>query len=211
MSWSVRAPAPGPEQDRWQNVMSRAIKSQAILLCAASDQGDAGAETYPYAANPRYIFSIGAATSNARPADYVKPDDIHFLFPGHGVLLKDDSPDRSLGSVQHGSSVATALAAGLAALVLECVRLGRLAVQRAERDGRDPPAGSTRIKSVDVGADGMKSIFSRMTGHSRMSESDKWYVKPWEVFRPADNERLRDSTPSERLEYVIELVQRFMV
>lgn len=217
MSWSVTAPPPGADKDRWQSAISRAMSSQAILLCAASDQGEAGAETYPYAANQGYIFSIGAATANAKPADYVKPGDAHFLFPGHGVPLMDDgSPDRGLGGAQNGSSVATALAAGLAALVLECVRLGHLCAVRAQREGRGLPGRPVRARDVDVGAEGMKGIFSRMTVPSRMgvpsraSESDKWYVKPWEWFKPERNEELRDGTPGERLEHIMDLAQKFL-
>lgn len=77
--------------------------------------------TYPYLSNPGSVFRIGAATKDGTVPDFVKSGrDISFLFPGREVALNDgDGIDKFEGVKSHtGSSVATALAAGLAAIIM---------------------------------------------------------------------------------------------
>jgi subtilisin family serine protease len=205
MSWSVKAPPPGDERDRFDRAIGRAIRAGIIILCAASDQGEMGDETYPHASNKGYIFRIGAATSHGTTTGYAgDPKDIQFSFPGHGVMPKDDSPDRHLGDVQHGSSVATALAAALAALVLECVRLGHLRVVRMPRESRYRMSFPIEAADVGVDAGSMKTIFQKM------SRSNTGYVRVWEWFGVGDNEKLSDDTSEERLELIAGLAWRFL-
>src|SRR4051812_34519349 len=149
MSWSVSVPNKGEERDRFDTAIQRAIRQGVVMFCAASDQGTTGDKTYPYASNPGGIFRIGAATDTGVPTDYAgDTKELNFTFPGHEVLLKDDTPDKHLGEVQTGSSVATALAAALAAVVLECARLGHLRTVRTPREDRERM--SFRILAADV-------------------------------------------------------------
>ncbi|SPN96672.1 uncharacterized protein DNG_00193 [Cephalotrichum gorgonifer] len=72
------------------------------------------------------IFRIGAATSTGRGKDST-PDSqtLEYLLPGHEVLEKRPKGVQKLQSYS-GSSVATARAAGLGALVIHIIRLGAL-------------------------------------------------------------------------------------
>lgn len=91
------------------------------MFCSASDQGKFQDFNYPHASNPNYTFHIGAAKTTGTTSDFVGDvNDLSFVFPGHDVVLGqqyEDVSDKSFaGFASHTrSSVATALASGLAA------------------------------------------------------------------------------------------------
>ncbi len=206
MSWSLKIPD-DDERKLFNKAINRAIAKNVIMFCAASDQGNIGDETYPYASNKGYIFRIGAATSMGTTASYTgNPKDIEFLFPGHDVLLKDDSPDKHLGDVQRGSSIATALAAGLAGVVLECVRLGYLRTLRTPKELRDkiPILIQDIHVSKRMDADGMRSAFLNM------STSGTGYIWVWKFFTADDNEKLKDGTPDDRLDIISRMAWKLL-
>jgi hypothetical protein len=84
---------------------------------------------YPHGSNPN-SFRIGAAKATGSMLDTVgDAHELSFIFPGHEVVIDQNYEDLYDKTFQNfeahsGSSVATALATGLAALVIECVRLG---------------------------------------------------------------------------------------
>lgn len=129
MSWEIEPPECQEYKDAFDNAIRKAHHRDILMFCSASDQGYFENSTYPHASDPSYIFKIGAATATGSVLDFVNDRNLDFIFPGQDVVL--GSPDGNVsdkpleGLVSHtGSSVATALASGLAALVLECVRLG---------------------------------------------------------------------------------------
>jgi hypothetical protein len=129
MSWTMRPPESTSLRNAFDNAIHRA--KGTILFCSASDQGKFQDFTYPHASNPNGSFRIGAAKTTGSMADFVgDAHELNFILPGHNVVVKDgayaDVADKDfLSFASHtGSSVATALAAGLAALIMECVRLG---------------------------------------------------------------------------------------
>jgi len=206
MSWSVSVPNKGDERDRFDAAIRRAIADGIVMFCAASDQGTTGDKTYPYASNPGAILRIGAATDTGLPTDYVgDPKELNFTFPGHEVLLKDDTPDKHLGEVQTGSSVATALAAALAAVVLECARLGHLRTTRMPREDRERmsfPITADDVTRLDAAA--VQDAFVKM------SKSRTSYIWVWETFTPEINEKIKDGTNDEKLEVVANLAWKFL-
>ncbi|RPB29701.1 subtilisin-like protein [Terfezia boudieri ATCC MYA-4762] len=146
MSWTIEFPpsfnpqyssARGDNDETYklysklQNAMNALIMKKIILLCATSDKGRNAASrnvpVYPGAFgfhNPD-ILTIGSASSDG---DRSKPayTPVHFIFPGERVTLEPDLGEAS------GSSVATAIASGMAASILFLVDL----VER-ERDRFD--------------------------------------------------------------------------
>lgn len=135
------------------------------MFCAASDQGKFADRTYPHRSNPS-SFRIGAAAATGKILDTVgDPDDLSFIFPGHEVVVDnwyDDVKDTILKKFEAhtGSSVATALAAGLVALVMECVRLG--VIHTNQNPGKQQDA------TVAIRADDLVSVKDRDTMKSAL-------------------------------------------
>lgn len=87
-----------------------------ILYCAARDnRGNDLADAVYYPADCRSTKSIGGADTFNQPLRFVTLDKTDFVFPSESVL---PSEERAEG----GNSVATAVATGVAALVLYCLR-----------------------------------------------------------------------------------------
>lgn len=123
MSWTIIVEKHMPaktqsEQERLSEVeelrkaLKRAIDNKILLFGAASDRGNnisSHEEVLPGRAPG--VFFIGAADNLGRPNEHVEPD-CNFLLPG-GDGTKE----------YQGSSFSTALAAGLAALILHCAEV----------------------------------------------------------------------------------------
>lgn len=172
------------------------------MLCASSDQGETGNdENYPYDANRANIIRIGAATAMGSNAEYVNTHHVDFLFPGHEILLKGSTLDKELGNVHKGSSVATAIAAGLAAMVLECVRIGHFWTSKF-----DKPRSMEPITDQDLVMDS-KSIKSAFEG---MSRSHSRYIWVWQTFTPCICEKITDGGRDDQWEVVTKLAHRFL-
>ena len=149
MSWTIRKIEDNSPQDnskeikRLNDALRKAHKSGALLFCAAPDEGLLTGTTfksyYPVGSEEvsNYIFKIGAATaSNTTWEQTGKDEHLDFILPGHEVKEKDDDLiDLKKDSPKTGSSVATALAAGLAALIIHCVRLGAIETEHFKKHG----------------------------------------------------------------------------
>ncbi|KAL5334909.1 hypothetical protein BJX70DRAFT_410989 [Aspergillus crustosus] len=127
ISWTISRPENELVRKRFRTAIERALTNKIHVFCSVSDRGQGADETYLLNSGPSEIFRIGAAKASGLIWEYVgKPTRLDFACPGHEVLMKE--PAAADGIVQFkaytGSSVATALASGLAALILECVRLG---------------------------------------------------------------------------------------
>lgn len=129
-----------------------------------------------------------------------------FIFPGHNVVRErwNDSPLGKCG-ILTWSSVATALAAGLAALVLYCVQLTALNAPTLY-----PEHGQTyntvtmeEIKAIQ-GHERMKEVFLAI-GTSQASGNK--YIEVWDVFGPAAQKAAKVEREG-RIEIVTEVVKR---
>ncbi|KAI1380597.1 hypothetical protein F4677DRAFT_192150 [Hypoxylon crocopeplum] len=165
---------------RIQAALNRAYENGALIFCAGPDEGSmtdgAFNKYYPVGCMglSSRIFKIGAATAtNVRYDRTGKESQLDFILPGHEVTERDDAIEVEKNSPKTGSSVATALAAGLAALIIHCVRLAAIETYREEAALRK--AGETdadaKKKTSDANAvtegsldvvksfDGMMQIF----------------------------------------------------
>lgn len=118
MSWSLI----GTEKNKTaikslSDEIQEASNKGIILFCAAPDKGlYSRYETlYPISSNTTTIRAVGSANRHGAHSDFVNPDGVHYLFPGEEI------DQLGLGEVK-GSSAATALASGLAALIIWCFR-----------------------------------------------------------------------------------------
>ncbi|OAL39156.1 hypothetical protein AYO20_01474 [Fonsecaea nubica] len=200
ISWSVRRPEDEVLRKEFDEAISRAVRHKTIMLCASSDQGKTGDdETYPKHADQENIIRIGAATAMGNNAQYVDEHRIDFLFPGHKIPLKGSNPDKELGYVHEGSSVATAIAAGLATLILECVQVGHF------WEANKPHRSQHSIPDQDS----MDSKAIR-AGFASMVRSNSRYLWVWETFRPQVCESITDGGRDDHLDEVAKLAKSFL-
>ncbi|KAK6343940.1 hypothetical protein TWF696_007593 [Orbilia brochopaga] len=105
-------------------LLTKAIKAardkNILLFASASDQGSASSR-HCYPARAGGCITIGAATETGEMCAWVHPTQAKFCCPGVNVPFK--KANENTPKPQSGSSVATALAAGLAGLLLFCDRL----------------------------------------------------------------------------------------
>lgn len=88
-------------------------ENRVIAYCSTNDKGvfDSSKKLYPQESNTKGIKTIGSADTDGNKSKFVNGTRIDYLCPGEDLPeLKDIN----------GSSAATALAAGLAALILWC-------------------------------------------------------------------------------------------
>ena len=181
MSWTISVPSAdeklSPEDQAamadLESAITDASTKNILMFCSASDEGAVQSSTYP-SKHAKRIFTIGAADASGVVSKAVGDiNAVDFILPGK---LVEDETDGAVKNIQYwtGSSVATALAAGLAALILYC---GQIRIARAA-------AGSKKSKAVQhferlKTYDGMMEAF-RNIGTTAASKNK--YLTVWDVF-----------------------------
>lgn len=132
MSWTIERTVDNESHiGNLEKAVQAAAKKPILMFCAASDGGAISDKSFPAESLRDLVFKIGAATEEGKAWKWVGDEkNIDFIFPGHDVV-QERYPEALLQSCNllTGSSVATAIAAGLAALVLDCVQLAALHYQ----------------------------------------------------------------------------------
>ncbi|KAF5667799.1 hypothetical protein FHETE_5568 [Fusarium heterosporum] len=116
MSWSLIKSNNNKEGvKQLEDQIQLAAKANIIMYCAAPDQKyyKGNGEIVPHSTDTKRIRIVGAAKENGTKSNDVATDQVDYLFPGEGI--------KDLGE-KGGSSAATALAAGFAALILSCYK-----------------------------------------------------------------------------------------
>lgn len=133
MSWSFEKEAQKKNNPDdvllFEAAMARANKK--ILFASLHDEGAASDYKNYYPMSYEGVIRIGSSTGFGKASEANSLDSIHFALPGEKVY------DSVHGKKVSGSSVATAIAAGLGALIIYCVDLARklgIPVKRDERN-----------------------------------------------------------------------------
>ncbi|KAE8356245.1 hypothetical protein BDV28DRAFT_145429 [Aspergillus coremiiformis] len=112
---------------RLRDSLNEAAKKNTLVFCSAPDIGHARGKNsyYPFDCKELHnVFRVGAACVYGTRTNYTG-SDVDFILPGENVSPRD--VDKAVAGIDEcpksGSSVATALAAGLAALIIHCVRM----------------------------------------------------------------------------------------
>ncbi|KAI1775575.1 hypothetical protein F4818DRAFT_382181 [Hypoxylon cercidicola] len=133
MSWNIeRSRSNEADIDALASQIKIAANHNIIMYCAAQDKGQLGnseIEVYPEGSDTTKLKIVGAADPTGHPLNIVDTDKVHYLFPGEVVLEND-------GKTITGSSAATALAAGTAAMILFCYELGYGKMETIAKPGR---------------------------------------------------------------------------
>lgn len=172
MSWTIDPPKDPKESQGLDSAVAEAANANILMFCSARDKGANSTSTYPSKATNR-IFTIGAANSSGASLDYIgNPAELSYTFPGDKVEV-DDGPAKTASHTVDGSSVATALAAGLAALILYCVQVRIFLTKDSEK--QRVREYYKKVKEFE----GMKKAFSAI---DTTEESGHKFLKVWEVF-----------------------------
>ncbi|KFA55647.1 hypothetical protein S40293_09301 [Stachybotrys chartarum IBT 40293] len=119
MSWNVQRNENHQDITSLLSAVRKASDANILMYCAASDTKATTKSNEPYfPCKFSEVVAIGAADWDQLRKPYVG-SDANYLFPGDYVLNGPDGKPVKEG----GNSAATALAAGMAALVLFCIRM----------------------------------------------------------------------------------------
>lgn len=117
MSWSIKSSSVLPELEE---ALQAAVNNRIVMFCASIDEGPTTVDkTYP--GREANCIKIGACTGMGAKLSWVSETTSQFLLPGEIPQQVSEPTTHFQGSF--GSSVSTALAAGLAGVLLYCDRL----------------------------------------------------------------------------------------
>ncbi|EHK25576.1 uncharacterized protein TRIVIDRAFT_125374, partial [Trichoderma virens Gv29-8] len=192
MSWTIQETEDNKSGTRRLDAaLRKAHDSNIIMLCSASDRGAHPDNNYPARFKVKQIFRIGAATADGRvwgmAGDLANMD---FILPGHNVFDAVGSYNGLLENFKPrtGSSVATALAAGQAALIMHCVRLAAIHSTKNVRTNFLSPRKHEAMKAA------LKRIGTSDEGQHK-------FIEVWNRFDSA-TENLRGASMNEMLNYL---------
>lgn len=190
MSWTVTS--------KYEHIIRSAIEEAAekdiLMFGAASDQGyNAATKVYP--AEYDQVFCIGAAKATGR-ADAAAELQANYVFPGGEWSDLRAPRGGSDNTLEHawGSSFSTALASGLAALILDCSEI--LSVISPGKQYR----GAIRKK------DKLDKIFSSM-----IREKGSKYIPVTQFFTPEIASAVWDSEGKQKFKKAIKNIIRYVL
>ena len=181
MSWTIPgAPENASDIKQLENAIINAANADILMFCSASDQAGEVDRTFPAAcAGTKNIFKIGAAEAPGTPYKYTSENTVDFLFPGHKVVQRYEHGMMADWKSLTGSSVATALAAGLAALILYCTQVAA---------SHTP----TSHGHYSVNPEDHKNLKQHARMHEALSSIGNQYRLQQEVFRGVECVRASD-------------------
>ncbi|OCK77506.1 hypothetical protein K432DRAFT_427966 [Lepidopterella palustris CBS 459.81] len=201
LSWSITEEDAGSENFAG---LSRAIadaSSKALIFATTSDEGSAAKAPYPAKFEGR-VLAITAADIENNKCKGADDKDTEFYLPSEGFEV-DGIPEYLEASCKkpaQGSSYATALAAGVAALFLTCVQLTYHKGAQAHDDDaiHDMDNKITVYKNTE-----MKKLFKNLCG---TGADDAKFVQPWKIFSREWNKkgpRAKRTALKHELEHII--------
>jgi hypothetical protein len=187
MSWTITPPT-NPNKSQVEDIkeLEKAIMEAAqegiLMFCSASDEGAKQDSTFPSKATNK-IFKIGGADANGglyKPVGDI--NSVDFILPGQ-LVEGEGLSEGAINKVEFwsGSSVATALAAGLAALILYCAQIRILRANGAAKDKAKRDFNS--LKQYEKMMKAFKNIGTTNASNGR-------YLTVWEVFGGKVNESM---------------------
>jgi hypothetical protein len=164
--------------------IDEAVRQNILIFCSASDQIEEDAkDSLPYRQAPGYVFRIGAALPHGQSAPETEDKGkIDYFFPGSQVAEDFNPRGSKLPRFHDGSSVATALAAGLASLVMHCAVVMR-EYNKKKPDTKDPAVQDyyTKAAAALQSRDNMKQAFDNIG----IGKPEDKYLEVWKEFGSA--------------------------
>jgi len=126
MSWTVdRTDKNEQDLENMKDAIDQAHKHNILMFCAAKDCGYSQSSNFGYPKNfDKPVFCIGATTEHGNLSESIgsQKNAIDFGLPGENLLPLSGNSEKEKIT---GSSIATALASGLAGLLLYCIEFDR--------------------------------------------------------------------------------------
>ncbi|KAF4537178.1 uncharacterized protein LTHEOB_11556 [Lasiodiplodia theobromae] len=161
MSWTIEETVSNVGSlKQLREAINEAVEANILLFCSANDQ-ISNDNSFPGLCTEKR-FKIGAATQYRKPTDSTGEIPVNFIMPGQNVLReRPEQVPLDSCNLLTGSSVATALASGLAALILHCVQFAALRTELTKplnTDGSVTMDDFKKLKSHDE----MQKAFGRI-------------------------------------------------
>lgn len=186
MSWTLRKTKDNAEAiSQLDTAIKRASEAGILIFCSAGDTGAIVEEEYPLNIGSHHLLRIGAASDDGRAWERAGSlQNLDFILPGHEVTFWDQPKKetaRAEGEKGTGSSIAAALGAGLAAMILHCLRLGAISgEQKPQQNAKSATASQVR-----------KAHLQKLKTRGGMVSAFKWigldgsqakFVEVWQKF-----------------------------
>jgi hypothetical protein len=150
MSWTIKKIRSGHGENEkdieaLDRIIQKAANDDILMVCAVQDSGHYGTghygnnDIFPSKSDTKKLMIVGSADENGDKSKLVGPDTFDYLFPG------EISIPGMLGEKDKGSSVAAAIAAGMAAMILWCAEYHSVAtktlndLKAQETQSQEPP------------------------------------------------------------------------
>lgn len=148
-----------------EDAISEAMKAGVVVIASTAGEGyRKGKEVYP--ANYESVMRIAAADWWGRETPESVLENADYILPGDHIVVKTGFLGSDMVPQEvSGTSVATAIAAGIASLILSCHRMA-LSTQDGESEWKYHKEHKRAIVRV---------FFDKMVSEGK-------FVKPWEVF-----------------------------
>ncbi|KAL7790945.1 hypothetical protein V8C37DRAFT_161785 [Trichoderma ceciliae] len=173
-----------------------AVDAKILMFCSASDDIQAEAmDFWPYRGAPDYIFRIGAALAQGQRDPHTEDNkNINYFFPGNKVAEAWNPRSAETVKYHDGSSVSTALAAGLASLIIYCAN-----IMGTYHGAKIPPQGPSSPEKVpDIsGKTRFEGFAKELRKRDKMKrafdniESENWdrkkFLPVWRTFESITN------------------------
>ena len=180
---------PGPDQLEDLRMKINEASQKSLIFCATGDNGPNAEKSY-LAGFPN-AFGVSSCALNGTPPPYAEPQNAQFSVPAKEIEVQLPPHLKYVGNgATGGSSAATAVAAGLASLILVCARF---AYHHSAEPFMTP---SEKRRSAFAGkeplptrkADGVEAMVAKFRGQHHMENTFKYmcqgtaWVQPWSVF-----------------------------
>ncbi|KAG5752043.1 hypothetical protein H9Q70_005330 [Fusarium xylarioides] len=193
MSWTVKEVRFGPGSNKKAiGSLDRAIQAAAnediLLFCAVQDNShyEGKEQPFPQKSDTKQLIVVGSADEHGDKSKFVNGNSFNYLFPGEIVIPE------IITEGDEGSSVATAVAAGTAAMILWCAEYHSLATKSRENANGDQ---SSLGKALDT-------TFSASLGPQRESETGLRTTPEWDFRRDRRMSALFDALKPEKDKFV---------
>jgi len=169
MSWTIERTEDNKTvlSEGLRRAIHRASSASILMFCSSDDQGKLSKDDV-YPGHFPDTFKIGAAKASGREAEWTDKNS-DYTFPGEDLPVDLPCHLRSnTNNLASGSSLATALASGMAALLLYCFQIC---------DDSGNPERALQTARIH---DNMDRAFRRMTNKNKQPR----YIRAWEHLKP---------------------------
>ena len=168
MSWTIEASlTDSKDLALFEDAISKAKGEEILMFCATSDQGSISSENC-YPGKWGNCIRIGAATALGDKCTWVPDGHYDYLLPGKNIPFQWKRSDGFSSWYESGSSLSTALAAGLGGLLLYC---NRVVHGKDSREFQKKTVMSDLFRKLAVTAKGTKYV-----------RADNWFGKKFQTY-----------------------------